>query len=67
MKVSVPFETYLKRFLAENIKELPKSFESIQHYRDTCMFLFNGWQLLKLFPEYSSSRYSDWGRFCIIA
>lgn len=57
MKTSVPFDTYLMRFLNEYIIGLPKSFESVQHYRDTCMLLFNGWQLLKMFPEYSSPKF----------
>lgn len=57
MKTSVPFDVYFKRFLTEHIKGLPKSFDSINQYRDTCMLLFNGWQLLKMFPEYSSPKF----------
>lgn len=51
------FENYLSRFVAEYIKGLPQSFNSIQDFRTALMLLFNGWQLLKKCPEYSSTRF----------
>ncbi len=57
MKIEITFDEYLKKFLTQEIHGLPKSFGSIQHYRDTCMFLFDKWLLLKKFSEYSSPQY----------
>lgn len=57
MKTPTSFNTYLNSFVNRHIKNLPRSFESIEHYRDTFMFIFNGWMLLKKFPEYSSSSF----------
>lgn len=54
MVTETSFNDYLNNFVARYVKGLPESFDSVQHYRTTCMLLFNGWDLLKMFPEYSS-------------
>jgi hypothetical protein len=57
MKTKTSFDDYLKKFINEYLKGLPQSFESVHHYLDSCMFLFNGWDSLKMFPEYTPSKY----------
>lgn len=57
MKTKTSFDNYLKKFVDEYLRGLPQSFESVHHYLDSCMFLLNGWDLLKMFPEYSPHRF----------
>lgn len=57
MSMTEQFEKYLKTFMAEHIRGLPKSFGSVKEYRDQCMLMFNGWRILQRYSDYHTPRF----------
>ena len=51
------FNRYLKRFIGEHIKTLPKrAFRAVEDYESMFMLMFHGWRLLKEHPCSSPSK-----------